>query len=220
MSRRPVVGAVVLLAACASSGRGTALPAPEPGGSQKSDPPPELREPDVSPAPDGGQPVRAAVVSPRPFPTRVASVAFDVRVLPPGQAEIVGFVRDRDGNPVGRACVELSAGGSARSPVFTSPQGDFRFTRVPAGQARVTMTVEDLAVADRQRIADYHTHDPNLTVMLRPLVIAPPGRLEFKQIKREGDYGDGLRFIEIAPLALDLQGYSPACRRALQPRRR
>jgi hypothetical protein len=155
----------------------------------------------------------------RPFPSRVASVAFEVKVGV-GGAEIAGFVRDRDGNPVGRACVELAAPGAARTPIFTSAQGNFRFTRVPAGLVRVTMTVEDLEVADGKQIADYHTQDPRLTVMLRPLVIAPPGgQLEVLRIKREGDYGqgDGTRWIEVAPLALDLQGYSPACRRALAP---
>ncbi len=30
----------------------------------------------------------------------------------------------------------------------------------------------------------------------------------------------GLRFVEVAPLALDLQGYSPACRRSRESRRR
>jgi hypothetical protein len=146
-------------------------------------------------------------------------VAFDVRVLPPGPVQIAGFVRDRDGNPVARACVELAIPGVPADPVFTSAQGDFRFPRVPAGTARVTMTVGDLAVADRKRIADYHTQDPKLTVMLRPLVLAPAGLQVVSPIKREGDYGDGTRFIEPAPLALDLPGYSPACRRALQPAR-
>jgi len=144
-------------------------------------------------------------------------VAFDVRVVPPGPAEIAGFVRDRDGNPIARACVELAVAGQARAPIFTTVQGNFRFIRVPAGRARVTMTVADLAVAEQKHIADYHTQDPNLTVMLRPLLVAPPGRLEVEPIKREGDYGDGNRWIEVAPLALSLEGYSPACRRALQP---
>ena len=172
----------------------------------------------------GSAPFPAAVPVPaaeRPFPSRVASVAFEVRVKPPGQAEIAGFVRDRDGNPVERACVELTgAGDGARSPVFTSGQGNFRFTAVPAGLVRVTMTVEELGAVSRSEIADYHTHDPRLTVMLRPLVLAPAdGRIEVLRIKREGDLGqgDGTRWIEVAPLALRLEGYSSACREALRP---
>jgi hypothetical protein len=155
------------------------------------------------------------------FPERVASVAFEVRIHPPGETEVAGFVRDRDGNPVGRACVELSAaGGVARPPVFTSGQGNFRFAGVTPGLVRVTMTVEDMAAVDGKRISDYHTQDPRLTVMLRPLVLAPAhGRLEVLRIKREGDLGqgDGTRWIEVAPLALALEGYSSACRRALRP---
>ncbi len=166
-------------------------------------------------------PAVPAPAAERPFPGRVASVAFEVRVKPPGQAEIAGFVRDRDGNPVERACVELTgAGGAARSPVFTSGQGNFRFTAVPAGLVRVTMTVEDLGAVSGSEISDYHTHDPRLTVMLRPLVLAPAdGRIEVLRIKREGDLGqgDGTRWIEVAPLALRLEGYSSACREALRP---
>jgi hypothetical protein len=196
---------------------------PASGGASAAAGRPGATPPDPAPSPapaDRGQPQGRQEV-PAGFPARVASVAFDVRVRPPGQAEIAGFVRDRDGNPVGRACVELMApGGRVTSPVFTSGQGNFRFTRVPAGLARVTMTVEELAVADRKRIADYHNQDPRLTVMLRPLVLTPAdGRVEVLQVKREGDLGqgDGTRWVEVAPLALNLQGYSPACRRALSP---
>ena len=156
----------------------------------------------------------------RPFPSRVASVAFEARVLPPGPEEIAGFVRDRDGKPVARACVELSGEGAARTPpVFTPAEGSFRFVGVPAGLVRVTMTVANLESVDQKRIADYHRQDPNLTVMLRPLVLLPAdARVEVLRVKREGDLGqgDGTRWIEVAPLALDLAGYSPACRRALE----
>jgi hypothetical protein len=203
---------LAMLGACASGG-----PVGWQGGGERVAAP--ARDPQPAEAPTASVPVGVpAAHAQRPFPTRVASVAFDVRVLPPGPVEVAGFVRDRDGNPVARACVELTAAGASRSPVFTSPQGDFRFTRVPAGRARVTMTVADLAVVDRTRIADYHTHDPSLTVMLRPLVLAPAHGLEVTSpIRREGDDGDGGRWIEVAPLALDLPGYSPACRRALEP---
>jgi hypothetical protein len=164
----------------------------------------------ATPVPAGG--VRA-------FPSRVASVAFEVRVSPPGPGEIGGFVRDRDGKPVARACVELSGAGAGRAPVFTPAEGSFRFVDVPPGLARVTMTVANLETVDDKSIADYHRQDPNLTVMLRPLVLVPAGaRVEVLRVKREGDLGqgDGTRWVEVAPLALDLAGYSPACRRALE----
>jgi hypothetical protein len=169
-------------------------------------------------APAGG-PAPPPAGAPRAFPSRVASVAFEARVLPPGPGEIAGFVRDRDGKPVARACVELSGGGAARAPVFTPAEGSFRFVGVPAGLVRVTMTVANLESVDEKRIADYHRQDPNLTVMLRPLVLVPANaRVEVLRVKREGDLGqgDGTRWIEVAPLALDLAGYSPACRRALE----
>ena len=76
------------------------------------------------------------------FPSRVASVAFEVRVLPARRgAEIAGFVRDRDGNPVEARLRRADRAGGGAPPIFTSAQGNFHFRRVPAGLARVTMTV-------------------------------------------------------------------------------
>jgi hypothetical protein len=217
------VAIVAFLAGCRTVGGVVgqpprALEEPPPSGEPSPTAP---TDPTAPPQPRAVTITRRTSEIPPGFPSRVASVAFDVQVHPPGQAEIAGFVQNRDGRPVDRACVELDAGGSKSgpSPVFTSVQGNFQFARVPAGKARITITVENLEVVGTNRIPDYHTHDPRLAVMLRALIVSPPGnRFTVAPIKREGEFpdGDGTRWIEVAPLALDLQGYSPACRRALR----
>jgi hypothetical protein len=233
-SRWPLLFAAAL-SACAAVPRGGeregANGAPFVGAAAAPDDQAAAADPVVAAPASAGLPARAGgsigasagapppAGAPRAFPSRVASVAFEARVLPPGPGEIAGFVRDRDGKPVARACVELSGGGAAPAPVFTPAEGSFRFVGVPAGLVRVTMTVANLESVDEKRIADYHRQDPNLTVMLRPLVLVPANaRVEVLRVKREGDLGqgDGTRWIEVAPLALDLAGYSPACRRALE----
>jgi hypothetical protein len=150
-------------------------------------------------------------------------VAFEVQVHPPDRTDVAGFVLSRDGKPVERACVEL-VGNSRPAPLFTSPQGDFRFTGVPPGIARVTITVPDVAALAQRRIPDYHDQDPNLTVLIRPLVLSPTtGRLTVLRIKRQGGLpgqDDGHQWMEVAPMALDLEGYSATCRQALRRRAR
>jgi hypothetical protein len=149
----------------------------------------------------------------------VASVAFEVRVSPPGGATIAGVVYDRDGRGVKRACVELAPGGpgAAPPPVFSATDGSYRFTKVPAGTVRITITLESSERVAGQSIEDHHTRDPDLTVLLRPLVMVPAaGGLSVARIKREGELpGNAGRWIEVAPIALALEGYSAGCRRAL-----
>lgn len=169
-------------------------------------------------------PRRSTAESLARFRQGVAAVSFDVTVHPPGSADVAGFVLSRDGKPVSRACVEL-AGGRRQAPVFTSSQGDFRFAAVPPGPAKVTITVADLESLSSKDIADYHDQDPNLTVLVRALVMIPgPGRLSVARVKRQGGMpgqdGGGVQWIEVAPVALDLDGYTPTCRQALRRQRR
>jgi hypothetical protein len=154
------------------------------------------------------------------FRRGVASVAFEVQVRPPGTVEIAGFVYDRDGRGVKRACVELVAGGGAAvlAPVFSAVNGSYRFAKVPPGPARVTITVDNREAVAGKNIADHHTPDPEVTVFLRPLLILPAhGRVSVARVKRQADVpGQSGRWVEVAPLALDLEGYSAACRKALE----
>ena len=178
------------------------------------------------PSPVAVATARQTVPAATPFPNRVASVAFDVQVHLAAGTEVAGFVLDRDGRPVKRACVELGGPGTGTSgprpaPIFTTSQGDFRFPGVPPGTVRITITVEDLEPLAERRIPDYHHQDPNLAVLLRPLVVNPGGgKLTVPWVKRQGDLpgqaAGGAQWIEVAPLALRAQGYSPACRRALR----
>ena len=101
--------------------------------------------------------------------------------------------------------------------MFSSPTGYFRFAGVPSGPARVTITVESRALVASKRIADYHDQDPDLTVLLRPIVLLPAaGLLTVPRIKRQSNVSgpDGTQFVEVAATALDLEGYSARCRRA------
>ena len=113
-------------------------PTPAPEGERPSTP--------VAPTGDAGAGPPAIVV---PLQGRVGSVAFDLRVHPPGAAEVAGFVFDRDGQVVARACVELVAGGgkTPADPVFSSAEGAYRFAAVPAGPARIHHHGRDHGVA-------------------------------------------------------------------------
>jgi hypothetical protein len=221
--------AVLLVVACATADDAHHAEPPPPA---QAIPQSEAR-PDLDPAltaaghtagpPPSAKPPRSRAETLEHFRRGVGSVSFEVQVHPPDSSEIAGFVLSRDGKPVDGACVEL-VGTRRPAPVFTSPQGDFRFTGVPPGIARVTITVADTAALAQRRIADHHDQDPNLTVLVRPLVLSPrTGRLTVLRIKRQGGMpgqDEGHQWIEVAPMALDLEGYSATCRQAMGRRRR
>jgi hypothetical protein len=221
--------AIVLVAACASIDRSRAISsppadlAPQPEAPPHSDPALTAEGQAATPESPTASARRSRAESLEHFRRGVGSVSFEVQVHPPDRTEIAGFVLSRDGKPVDRACVEL-VGSSRPAPVFTSTQGDFRFTAVPPGIAKVTITVADTAPLAQRRIADHHDQDPNLTVLVRPLVLSPPtGRLTVLRIKRQGGMpgqDESHQWMEVAPIALDLEGYSAACRQALRGRGR
>ena len=189
-------------------------------------PPPPVAQPAPEPPPPPPEP--APVVAPEPpppspaAPVKVTSIYIPFEVKPPGQVPVSGFVRDRDGGALSGACIELLAadGKIHHPPVFTAGEGSFQFPAVPPGLARITITLDEKRAPDAGNIADHHNQNPRVRILLRPMLVLPPGEAVLvPRIRREGPLdwnGRPARFVETFPLALSRQGYSPACRRALR----